>query len=69
MLCVTAKNSESCVEKLADEVKKIDVVEADSGEEGTDKTADIGSNEIEEVSTVYMAESCFLVLPEFRIWG
>ena len=59
ILCVTAKSSESCVEKLADEVKKIDIVEADGGKERIDKTADIGSNEIEEVSAVYMAESFF----------
>ena len=57
ILCVTAKSSESCVEKLADEVKRIDIVEADAGEEGIDKTAHVDRNDIEEVSTVYMAES------------
>ena len=59
ILCVTAQSSESCVEKLADEVKKIDIVEADGGEEGIDKTVHVDSIEIEEVGTVYMAERFF----------
>ena len=59
ILCVTAKSSESCVDKLADEVKRIEMVETDGGEEEKDKTAHVDSIEIEEVSTVYMAERFF----------